>query len=169
MLATPSLLGVVAALGLAQPMVGTVRLVTGESSCQCAGGTLPYPVLPREIPRAGREVQITWATRACPIPDPPAAPCWLVASFNPPHPVPFGAYGTPGCWLLTEPDQLVAVPTTRAPAGLCWREGGHVFFRWTPGASDVGTRLVMQLVVAAPGENRAGWLISPAVELIVGS
>lgn len=169
MLSTPSLQGVAAVLGLAQSSAGTVRLITGPTACQSRGGTLPYPVIPAQVPTVGREIQVTWATRACPIPPPPSAACWIVASFRPIHPVSFAAFGTPGCWLLVELDSVVAVQTTRDPGGIVWRDGGHVLFRWTPTPADVGTELRMQLVVAAPGENEAGWLISPAVEIVVGS
>jgi hypothetical protein len=105
------------------------------------------------------------------LPDPTAAQRGLLdRRVLPSHPPrPFAPFGTPGCWLLVELDSVVAVQTTRDPGGIVWRDGGHVLFRWTPTPADVGTELRMQLVVAAPGENEAGWLISPAVEIVVGS
>lgn len=169
MLTAPTLRGLLSAIDAAPATTGAVRLLTGPTSCRPAGGVLPYPVLPRQIPRVGQEVAITWTTRACTIPPPPPDPCWIVASFRPAAPVDFGPFGSPGCWLLVQPDQLVAVPATRPAGGMLWRDGGTVFFRWTPAPRDAGTSLLLQMIVLAPGETRSGWMVSPAVEVIVGS
>ena len=149
------------------PIVGTVRLLPAPAACRPAHGVNPLPVLPREIPVVGREVAITWATRAGGIPQPPDVPCWLIASFSGPEPVDFSSFGAPGCWVLPKPEQVVAVP--HAATGTVRQDGGHVLFRWTPPAWATGTQIMLQLVVAAPGENRVGLLVSPAVEIIVGS
>lgn len=156
-----------AAAVLPVTVTGTIRFLLAPAACRPVHGVNPFPVLPREIPRVGREVAVTWATRACTLPPPPPAACWLVVSYRDPVPVDFSPFGAPGCWLMAALDQVVAVPTQTG--SLVWRDGGYVLFRWTPPAWAAGTRMILQLLVSAPGENAAGWLVSPAVELIVGS
>ena len=144
-----------------------VRILEAPAACRSLGGVNPMPRMPDSLPRAGSPFQVVWATRAGGVPIPPSAECWMITTYGPPRPVDFSHYGAPGCWLMVPLDQIVWVPTN--PGGLLWRDGGHIFFEWTPPEWAIGTHLIMQLLVQSDGENRAGWLLSPAVEIVVGA
>jgi len=166
-LGAPSLLSLADALDLAPPQPRVLRLLHGPDSCRPKNGVNPYVHLPPGRPRAGEPLAIDFVTRCGNLPPPPSAECWLIWSTRPiDRPIDFSPYGMSGCWLLVQPDNVLLVPPPRPGAMVC-REGGVVRFRW---ASPVlGTRLWMQLLVSAPGENVAGFLSSPAVEVWVGS
>ena len=70
--------------------------------------------------------------------------------------------------MIMRPGQQLLLPGNWQ-RGLLAREGGQIRFTWTPPAWTVGAELYLQLVVAAPGENKGGFLASPAVEIVVGS
>lgn len=166
MVEAPSFRALGAALDLVPPTSGLIRVVHGKTACRPTHGVNPLPVLPKEAPRVGRLLAVTWSTRTGG--NPPAESCWLLTSFRPLNrPIDFSPYGMPGCWLLVNPDQIIAVPTT--PGGLIVRDGGHVLLRWMPAASAAGIHFWLQLLVAAPGETPSGWLVAPAVEVLVGS
>lgn len=154
---------------------GIIREVYGPGVCRSAGGVNPLWRRPKPWlrARAGQWVDLHADTRAGSPPAPPAT-CWLVLSYDAPLPTPvdFSAYGMPGCHLLVRPEYVVAVPESAEPIGRHpdfavwrWAGTGHVEVRWRPSAP--GLRLSMQLLVAAPGENRAGFLTSQALEIQV--
>lgn len=166
LVAAPSLRSLAAGLDVAPRTSGLARVVHGKTACKPRSGVNPLPVLPRKPPRVGELLAVTWSTRTGGAP--PSAPCWLIASFvGEQRPIDFSAFGMPGCWLLVNPDQVLAVPT--AAGGMVVRDGGHVLLRWIPPQSAAGMHFYLQLLVAAPGENTAGWLVAPAVEIIIGS
>lgn len=172
----PSLLVLADALDVAPSVSSVARMLPQRSACNPRGGVNPYVHLPATLPRSSEPLRITWSTRCAftlaqppKPPGPPAAECWLVWSTRRSDgPIDFTPYGMPGCLLLVRPDNVLLVPTVR-PAGNCtvWREGGLVHFEWT--RPSLGAQWFAQLLVAAPGETPAGFLASPAIEVVVGN
>lgn len=168
-LESPGPRGVLSALGVLAPSTGLVRMLHGNTACQSEGGVNPYVSLPRNIPTAGEQFTILFVTRHG-HPAPPDAPAWLVMSHEPfDKPIPFGPYGMPGCQLLVRADNVQFLLPGSWHKDLIYREGGQIRFTWTPPAWVAGTSLFLQLLVSAPGQNKAGMLASPAVEIVVGS
>lgn len=143
---------------------GYIRLFA-RSPCHTADGVLPY-VYPRwRTPRAGTEIAVDWVTRACrPFPD---ELMLLAVSFRPaePGPADLSPWGHTGCWLLVNPDFLI-LP---GPGSILSRdEPGRMSLRWTPGLEWIGQTVFAQALVAtAAGPN--GWLVSPGIEIRIGS
>lgn len=156
-----------AALDVTPTTLPLARVHHGATACRGHRGVNPLAIPDPRGPRAGAEWTCLFVTSACPVPAEPAWPCWIVTSARPlPAPVDFSAYGMPGCWLLVQPDQIVAVPP-QASTGMLRRErgSGRVWLHWTPAAGSVGRTHWFQLVTMSP----SGWLSSGAVEATVGS
>ena len=163
----PSLLHAAAAmLGTdATPDIrGVVRLLYGPTGCAAVsdGQGIGIRVAPYE-PRASRIIAIDWTTTACTQPAPPTRTVSLIVSLRPPSAI--YQIGSGGCWLLVNPD-YVLVPT---PTGILTQQGGWLNLRWTPTPDWAGRSVWAQCLVAAPGEAVQGHMLSPAVEIQVGS
>ena len=141
-----------------------IRIVYARTSCLPAGGVNPCVYLPSSLPRAGEHLGVTFSTRCGG--NAPEALCWMIQSFRPAMPIDFSWFGTPGCWLLVNLENVITVPTTPA---VNMRIGGNVYHSWTPNVTHVGAHYWLQLIVLAPGENFAGLLASPAVEIVIGA
>lgn len=157
---------------LDQQVHGNVRMLHGRTAC--AGvSPLPYIVVPsnQPAPRVGRQWTCDFVTSACSLPPEPDWLAWIMLSLRAPDGVPLDLtpYGNRGCWLLVNPDQLVAVPPGfEAPSGSMLSRApgkGAVTFRWTPELGMAGQMVWMQFVVLSP----RGFLSSYAIELTVGS
>jgi hypothetical protein len=137
-----------------EPVQGFYREIYGRTSC--------------------RGWQCLFVTTVSSTPPEPDWLVWIVMSTRPPAPdLPFelSPIGLPGCQLLVNPELLISTPAAGAPGELLTRaEGrGQILFRWTPPPGMGGSRLWMQLLVAAPGKSPGGFLMSHAIELIVGT
>ncbi|HEX5053480.1 MAG TPA: hypothetical protein VFZ65_17005 [Planctomycetota bacterium] len=149
------------------PVRGNIRIVHGPTSCQPQHGVNPGIRPQWQEPRVGREIRIVWTTRACTMPPPPEDLALLIVSLSAlPTAMPLAASG---CSLLITPE-YVMLPSF-SPNAVLQREPGRgiISLNWTPDAGWVGRSLWSQLVVFAPGENSAGYLMSPALELYIGS
>ena len=159
-----------AVISVVTPPRSLLHLVFGPTACKPIGGVNPYAFLPPDrFPAVGKELQIGFGTTACP--PRPAWNAWLLVATRPiAAAVNFTPYGMSGCQLLVQPDNLVPVPASGA-TGLVRREAGsgEILLVWTPPALAAGMHVWLQLLVAAPGQNTAGFLFSPAVEVVVGS
>ncbi|MEO6596456.1 MAG: hypothetical protein ABIP94_17025 [Planctomycetota bacterium] len=150
-----------------EPVRGNMRIVHGPTSCTPAGGVNPGIRPMWSEPRVGQQLRITWTTRACPFPAPPDDLALLILSLSP--------YASPvllapaGCSLLINPE-YVMLPSY-SPNAMLRREAGRgiIMLDWTPDSGWVGRSLWSQLLVFAPNENAAGYLMSPALELVIGS
>ena len=164
----PSAMGLLDSIGVLAPTAGLVRILHGNTACQPKGGVNPYVHLPSRMPCAGEEFTVLFVTRHGG--NGPDVPAWLMMAHRPIEaPVPFGPYGLPGCQLLVQPDASILCVPGEWRSGLLSRNRGQIRFTWTPPAWTVGTSLFMQLLVSAPGDNKGGFLVSPGVEVIVGS
>jgi len=167
-LSAPNAMGLLDSIGVLAPTTGLVRMLHGDTSCQPAHGVNPYVHLPRNVPTVGEQFIILFTTRHGG--NGPNDPAWLLCSHRPiDAAVPFGPYGMPGCQILVQPDSTLYCAPGNWRNGMLSRERGEIRFTWTPAAWAAGTPLFMQLLVAAPGENRGGFLVSPGVEIVVGS
>lgn len=124
---------------------------------------------PNEEPVAGRPVRVEWTTRA--MPPFPTDAAVLVSSWQPASGVfDFTLFGASGCQLLVNMDQLVYIPSGYHDSKLTRQLGsGKIVFEWMPDVSYVGKSLFMQLLVLSPGQNFAGILASPGLEIFIGS
>jgi|SRR5687768_15018451 len=98
---------------------------------------------------------------------------WIVAATTTlERPLDLTHLGMPGCHLELPLENVTLLLPGAGTVGACKRVEGvvdTVEFTWTPTADHVGRRLFLQGIVAAPGENTAGLLVTDAVELLVGS
>lgn len=166
-LAAPSLRGLLANLDVLPTTTGLVRMLHGPTACAPKGGVNPYVVLPDRMPRVGERLELRFVTRHGG--NAPSTNCWLISSFRPmPAPIDWTQFGLRGCWQLVNAEGVLLVPTAATPGGVVWRDRGDVWFGWTPPVGATGTRLWLQLLVASPAD-KGGFLLSPAVEITVGS
>lgn len=148
----------------APTLVGRVHIVGGESACAGPGNPLPWIGTPR--PKAGSVMAIDWTTAPTTPPALPPLPAALLVSLDTPfQPLRLDPWGATGCWLLVAP-QWTIVPQ---PGTWFTQEGGRLRLRWTPDAWTVGRVWRMQLVVDGVQGAPSGRLVSPMVELVVGS
>ena len=148
---------------------GVVRVIEAKTACQSVTGINPMVWLPKYEPKVGQPLRILWTTRAmAPF---PADMAWMIVSHrnNAPAPVDFTPYGMPGCWLMVDLDISIALSTGTTgifnrPAG-----SGRINMEWVPPTHLAGQTVRMQMLVVAPGENRANLLSSPAIEIIFGT
>ena len=168
--------GMAAALGLdgAPAVVGRVRAIYGPTACRPAGGVNPYVWAWPSWPVAGQVTTVRGTSRATLIPDAPSTMMWWVIGYHrAASPIDWSPYGLPGCRLLIGDPMLVLIhdqPELEMTRGWAvWRRGGQAWMRWRPPSWFVRHQLYVQLLVAAPGENRGGFLVSQGVELDVGS
>lgn len=164
----PATAGVLlAAMDLAPEALPLARVHHGATACRGHRGVNPLAIPDPRGPRVGAEWTCLFVTSACPVPAEPAWPCWIVTSARAlPSPIDFSAYGMPGCWLLVQPDQIVAVPP-QASSGMLRRAAGsgQVRLHWTPAPGSAGATHWFQFVTLSP----SGFLSSAAVEVVVGS
>lgn len=141
------------------------RMFYGRTACTTAGGVNPMVYLPRaRRPKVGQQFTVGFATRAGGTG--PDEVSLLVMSHRHAAPIDFTPYGAPGCWLLvnfdlfdTDPDSGVLLMPT---------QNGLAHWNWTPPSWATGVHLWMQFVVFAPGQNLAGAIGSPGLELVAG-
>lgn len=142
---------------------GVIRYRDQKSLCVTDESALPF-VWPRwKEPRAGQLLEIDWTTRAArPLPDELLI---LAVSFRNTAPVELSPWGHFGCWMAQSPDYLVAP----GPGSIITKdEPGRVSLRWVPGDEWIGVSIYVQgLVMTDAGP--AGWLVTPGLEIIVGS
>lgn len=155
-----------------EPLRGNVRMIFPATPCWPAGGVNPYAWPMRTTPTAGSPIVVEFTTRAlAPYPE---ADAWLLLSTHPLQvPVPLDTIGGTGCQIVVAAESVVPIHAgVPLSAGLILRDPaafpGCTWLAWTPPASAVGLHLYAQLVVHAPGENRAGLIVSPGVELLIG-
>lgn len=152
--------------------VAVVRAISGRTACRSRTGSNPV-VVPDGAPRVGAEWRCRFLTSY--VGDRnherPAWDVWLVFSGRPSNPIDFSPFGMPGCWLLVEPENIVAVPRTGIETPMLWRVPGtgETLLRWTPPAGSQGQTWRWQMIVAAPGETPSGFLASSAIEVVIGS
>lgn len=169
-----------AALANAEGVPGDANLVSwlrpGRwrfQRCQTVNAAAPLIWVPKgtEV-KAGTPVKVILAEGYRDVRAPRRAMWMVLSTTTLPEPIDLTGTGMPGCWLELPLDNVVLMMPGTAKVGHCTRINGivdRVEFEWTPGADHVGQRVFCQGVVAAPGENAAGLLVTDAVELVVGS
>ncbi|MCB9878307.1 MAG: hypothetical protein H6835_11975 [Planctomycetes bacterium] len=150
-------------------VVGRARRLRSPSPCDVppfvqGGPGVPYFVV-EAAPRAGHPFRVQWSTKPTSPTDMPAWPAMLFVSFEAIAPVPLDAVGAPGCHLQVLPE-FVLLPMVDS---ILTQQGGRVNLDWTPAASLIGQDFYSQLLVFEPGVNGAGFLLSPALHITVGS
>lgn len=145
---------------------GHIRYVFGATCCNPVGGVNPYVHLPARPPRVGEELVVVFVSRHG-WPAPPDVPMWLIVSQTAIQ-EPLERFGLGSCMLLVKPDTVVAVPAGQH--GVLTRRSGEgwVEFRWVPPPWSAGARFFAQLLVSSP-DDRGGYLLSPAVDILIGS
>jgi hypothetical protein len=149
---------------------GSIRVLHGTTSCQATGGVNPSVKPVWREPRANAPIDVTWSTRSCPTPPAPDEAAWLLVSLRPLEvPLNLSMWNAPGCSLLVNPDYLM-MPST-SPNSLLQRHVGTGMFtmHWIPDPGFVGHRVWAQLLVYAPGQTPGNYLLSPAIEVLIGS
>lgn len=146
---------------------GVARVLHGKTACRARNGTNPMVWPGTAEPRVGRPVRVQWTTRACdPLTEEMA---WVIVSYRKAVPIDFSPFNMPGCQWTVNADSAVAVMPgvqglfRRAPGS------GTIELEFVPPANMVGQSMFLMLLVAAHGENEAGWLVSPGLELIFGA
>lgn len=155
-----------------RPEVAVVRVVSGRTACRSRTGSNPI-IVPEGAPRVGAEWRCRFLTSYVGDREHERPPwdVWIVFSGRQARPIDFSAFGMPGCWLLVEPENIVAVPRTGIESPMLWRVPGtgETLLRWTPPAGSQGQVWRWQMIVAAPGETPSGFLASAAIEVVIGS
>lgn len=135
--------------------------------CVTRSGATPLIVLRPQSPHVGEPVSFsvvsTWLS-------PRPETTWFLAIGTRllPEPYDLAGAGAPGCFLMVAWDTLLIVPAGTDP-GTLWRYGGpgQIDFDWTPLSQHAGTHWFVQGAVAS-GENAAGLLTTPVLELSIG-
>lgn len=147
--------------------VGRARII--RSGCRPADPVMGSPVVIVDgFPTAGRPFRVLWTVNPT-APYDADRPAMLLVSIGPAESVRLDPVGMPGCVLSvgTSPDRLFSVlPRVGTPLT---QDGGRVWLHWTPPAEFAGLEVRLQLAVVSPGQTDTGWLLSPAVELWIGS
>lgn len=148
---------------------GRSRMVYAPTPCDVpafspGGPGAPY-VVADGVPRVGMPFRVEWTTKPTSPGEPPAWPALLLVSFNMGPPTPLDVAGAPGCHLLVQPD-FIMLPRS---GSILTQSGGHIRLNWTPRPPVMGQDLYGQLLVSAPGVNAGGFLVSPALHVVVGS
>lgn len=171
MFAASPLDGICAAVLQPTPEIAYVRVLHGRTACLPENGRGGNPMVHvgGGKPAAGQPFVVEWSTVACATPAPmPFRPAALLVGLTPAAaPLDLTPSGSPGCTLLVEPEFLL-VPGTSA-ADVLWQQGGTVRLDWTPPAGLVGSTFFVQLIVLEADANAAGLLVSPGLEVHVGS
>ena len=149
------------------PVWGRARMLHPKSHCHVppfapGGPGIPYFEV-GGLPRVDEFFLVQWSTKPTVPSSPPAWPAALLVS-----PVlldtPLDAFGAPGCHLQLRPDMLLL-----PGSNVMLQSGGLTFFGWVPPASQLGLHFYAQLLVAAPGVNAAGLVVSPALQIEIGN
>jgi hypothetical protein len=148
---------------------GRARMIHAPTPCDVSsfatgGPGAPYFVTDG-VPRAGMPFRVDWTTKPTSPGEPPAFPAMLLVSFQIQAPTPMDVVGAPGCHLMVEPE-FIMVPHA---GSILTQSGGRVRLDWTPHASVIGQEFYSQLLVTVPGGNAGGFLVSPALHVVVGS
>ena len=120
-------------------------------------------------PTAGQPLRVQWTTTpSAPFAD--VEPVYLLVSFGDVTPIELPAStGFAGCTLHVDPNPRNLF--TFAPGSIpqLTQDGGRIWLHWTPPAAFAGHEMNMQLVTFARDANSAGWILSPGLELWIGS
>lgn len=141
---------------------GSCQVTYPATSCQGDGNPLVVPRTRR--PTWGHPVVVDWYTYPTVPPALPNYPCWLLVSTKPSTPVSLNAWHADGCWLLVVP-QWVLTPTNGT---ILTQSEGHIQLNWIPDVAFKGAVWYMQLLVAEPGKNVAGYKLSSLLKLTIG-
>lgn len=119
-------------------------------------------------PIAGQPLEIAWTVNPTP-PYETNRPAWLLVWFDEANPTDLTTFGYDNCtlWGPLNPKRMHAL--LPAAGSILTQQGGTVRLNWTPPGAWVGKRTFCQLAVASPGANAKGWLLSPALQLQIGS
>lgn len=115
----------------------------------------------------GEPLRVGWTTTPTgPYRD---AVVFLFVWFDEARPTDLTPFGYPGCalWAPLDPKRYFTLIPNKG--GLLTNEAGRVDLRWTPGPEFRGRKVYTQLAVYSPGSNVQGWLLSPGLEIWVGS
>lgn len=155
-------------------MRGRVRMIAPNTVCQTKT-PLPYIIPQSQPPKINEEWKCLFVTNVCPTPPEPDSLAWIITSTREPDPslpIDLGGIGMVGCKLLVNLDSIISVPPGTTPAGsmLSRTAGvGRILLRWTPLPGMAGQTVRMQMLVHAPGKSPSGFLMSHAIEVLVGS
>lgn len=139
-----------------------VRVTFPPTPCRSDDG-VPY-VWFSGRPKVGEPFHVTWTTRPTEPPDYPVYPGVLIVALTPSRPGSLSWWGAPGCWLMVNPQFVLAPSQT----GNFHQQGGRFLLDWTPGAGLLGQSFYCQLAVN-DRSNLAGWTLSPMLELTIGN
>lgn len=149
---------------------GRYRVLHAASACENPlrqGAPLVWPDRSAP-PTVGEPTRVQWtATPSAPFVDTPQAV--LLVSFGRREPILLTDAGYPGCWLHVDPDPRNLFTIMPAAGSTLTHDGGRIWLHWTPPAALAGVEIVAQLIIATPGANPGGWLLSPGLEMWIGS
>ncbi len=141
-------------------------------SCRWNG---PNPVIvgPRTEPRVGTPLVVSWQL-SCVSPPPlvidangeTSPPIVVMLMSFSPMETPVGSEAAPGCYLLVNPEHLLAPQ----PTGWLRYDSGRqlVTLDFTPASGLEGVSIFTQLLVIRPDANKAGMIVSKGLELHIG-
>ena len=148
---------------------GMARLIQPPTPCYVApnsegGPGAPY-VVATGVPRVGRSFKVEWTTKPTVPGSLPDLPALLFVALEATAPISLDPAGATDCYSLVPPD-FVMIPGANS---ILRQTGGRVNLDWTPPITFVGVELFGQLFVADPNANPAGYLLSPALHVRVGT
>lgn len=141
---------------------GVVRVVQPPTRCRSGTHAVPVPIV-STLPVVGKPFTVTWAIEWM---QPRTTRLVAVLTSTRPLAAPV-SLGPSGCWLMVHPD-FVMVPqantmlTYTGPAGA-------LTMSLVPPAALNGTTFYMQALVAIPGVNDLGHVLSPRLEVEIGT
>ncbi len=142
-------------------LFATVHVGPSSGCALQVGGPVVHATVAHPI--AGKPFTFDWSVETL-LPVAPVQVALLVSTRPLQAPVALGP-AAPGCLLWVHPDYVLVPGTllTYTPAT------GLVRLAWTPPAELIGATFYTQLVVARPGANSLGHLLSAPVAFSVGS
>lgn len=151
------------------------------SPCAGKSGVAPYIYrLPKQYPRIGSTFVMPLQFYGLKPEGGVSRNAWLLYStsqtgnvFGMLLPVDLGMIGMPGCVLQVPLEHIIYLPVSGREGPIGFRQPGadtgHLMLHIPNNPGLIGQTWYVQLVVSAPGENMAGYLLSQAWSLSLGS
>ena len=149
------------------PVYGGFKILYASCDNRIKGQGSPITIC-RERPQVGVPHRVGWTVNPTG-PFDENRPAFLLVWFEDSPPANLTAFGYQGCTFHgpLDPKRLLTLtPTSGSPLT---QSGGIMQLNWTPPAAWLGKHVFCQAVVYSPGSNDKGWLLSPAIRLLVGN